>query len=219
MLTDENKHIWNMILPKRLRKMYDILQERTRYITLLTEAVDDGHNQAALLRSAESFGVQDVHVVTGKAPFLPAKSISKQAEEWINVMKHPSIRDAIGQLKANGYHIAASHLSNTSVPLENLSFHKPTVLLFGNEHEGVSEEALQYADEQFIVPMNGFMQSLNISVAAAISLYEATQKARIIASEKYYLTKEEQKHIYEQWMMKTLNPKVRELVKAGVITQ
>lgn len=65
-LHENNQHIWEMILPKRLRRMYDILNKRTEYVSVLTEAVDDGHNQAAILRSAEAFGVQNVHIVTGQ---------------------------------------------------------------------------------------------------------------------------------------------------------
>ncbi len=110
LLDDDNRLLAEMILPSRLKRMYDVLSARTRYITILTEAVDDPHNQAAVLRSAEAFGIQDVHVVTGAAPFEPNKWVTRHADKWLTVHKHSSIERAIRHLqqKATKYMQATS---------------------------------------------------------------------------------------------------------------
>ncbi|WP_369826933.1 TrmH family RNA methyltransferase [Geobacillus sp. 46C-IIa] len=209
LLTEQTRPAWEMILPKRLKRMYDVLNERTRYITVLMEAVDDPHNQAAVLRTAEAFGVQDVHIVTGKAPFSPNRLVTRYADQWLTLHRKPDIETAIGDLKRQGYQVYASYLGEGAIPLSDLNVSKPTVLLFGNEHSGVSEEALCLADGTFIIPMYGFVQSFNISVAAALALYDVTERARRQAGKRYYLSLEERKALYEQWMWQTLHPRVR----------
>ncbi|RAK20531.1 tRNA (guanosine-2'-O-)-methyltransferase [Anoxybacillus vitaminiphilus] len=218
LLTEENRIVWEMIVPERLKRMYDVLNRRTRYITVLTEGVDDPHNQSAVLRTAEAFGLQDVFVVTGKAPFRPNKFVTRNADKWLNIYQKPDIATAIKDLQASGYQVFASYLGEETIPLKEMDLSKPTALLFGNEHSGISEEAIRLADGKFMIPMQGFVQSFNISVAAALSLYDVTERARKIAGERYYLTREEKKEIYEKWMMDTLNPRVRKMIEIGAIS-
>lgn len=209
LLTEQTRLIWEMILPKRLKRMYDVLNERTRYITVLMEAVDDPHNQAAVLRTAEAFGIQDVHVVTGRAPFSPNRLVTRYADQWLTLHRQPDIKTAISDLKQQGYQVYASYLGEGTIPLSEVNVSKPTVLLFGNEHSGVSEEALRLADGTFVIPMYGFVQSFNISVAAALTLYDVTERARRQVGRRYYLSHEEKKTLYEQWMWQTLHPRIR----------
>ncbi|AMX84983.1 RNA methyltransferase [Geobacillus subterraneus] len=209
LLTEQTRPVWEMILPKRLKRMYDVLNERTRYITVLIEAVDDPHNQAAVLRTAEAFGVQDVHIVTGKAPFSPNRLVTRYADQWLTLHHKPDIKTAIADLKSQGYQVYASYLGEETIPVSDIDLSQPTALLFGNEHSGVSEEALCLADGTFIIPMYGFVQSFNISVAAALALYDVTERARRQAGTRYYLPPEERKALYEQWMWQTLHPRIR----------
>jgi tRNA (guanosine-2'-O-)-methyltransferase len=213
LLTEENRLIWEMILPERLQRMYEVLQKRTRYVTVLTEAVDDPHNQAAVLRTAEAFGVQDVYVVTGKAPFQPSPLVTRHADKWLTLYQKPDIITAIRDLQAKGYQVYASYLGEGTIPLSDIDVSRPTALLFGNEHSGVSQEALRAADATFMIPMYGFVQSFNISVAAALSLYDVTERARQQAGERYYLSFTEKKELYETWMWQTLNPRLRKQLK------
>lgn len=209
---EDDLEVLEMIVPGRLHRLYNVLAERTRYISILLEAVDDGHNQAAVLRSAEAFGVQDITVVTGRAPFQPHELITKSADKWLTIRRQPDIRTAINHLKKKGYQVFASHLSEQAVPLEQLDVNRPTVLIFGNEHSGVSEDAVRYADGTFVIPMKGFVQSLNISVAAALSIKFLTDKARRMAGGKYYLTVEEKREIFREWMLKSLNRRLRTII-------
>lgn len=209
-LTEETRLIWEMILPERLKRMYDVLQKRTRYITVLTEAVDDPHNQAAVLRTAEAFGVQDVYVVTGKAPFQPNPLVTRHADKWLTLQQKPDIVTTIKGLQAKGYQVYASYLGEGTLRLGDIDVSRPTALLFGNEHSGVSQEAIHAADATFMIPMYGFVQSFNISVAAALALYDVTERARQQAGERYYLSFQEKKELFEKWMWQTLNPRIRE---------
>lgn len=209
LLTEQTRPVWEIILPKRLKRMYDVLNERTRYITVLIEAVDDPHNQAAVLRTAEAFGVQDIHIVTGKAPFSPNRLVTRHADQWLTLHRQPDIETAINDLKQQGYQVYASYLGEGTIPLSDIDISKPTALLFGNEHSGVSDEALKLADGTFVIPMYGFVQSFNISVAAALALYDVTERARRQAGTRYYLSSNEKKALYQQWMWQTLNPRIR----------
>jgi len=216
LLTEEMRPVWEMIMPERLKRMYDVLNERTRYITIITEAVDDPHNQAAVLRSAEAFGLQDVYVVTGSAPFQPNPFVTRNADKWLTVQQKKDIQTAIQQLKESGYQVFASYLGEGTIQLQDMDVSRPTALLFGNEHSGVSDEAIRLADGTFMIPMHGFVQSFNISVAAALTLYDVTERARQYAKEAYYLPFAEKKALYEQWMWQTLQPRLRRMMEMRV---
>lgn len=203
-LKPEDRPLYELLMPDRVKRMYEVLNLRTNHITILTEGVDDPHNQSAVLRSADAFGVQTLHVVEGRAPFKPNSIIAKSADRWVDVVEHASIEEAIDRLKADGYQVYATALSEEAIPLEDVDVSKPTVLLFGNEHSGVSDKALAKADGNFVIPMQGYVQSLNISVAAAISLYDVTTRARHIVSEGYRLPVDDQARIFKDWMIKSL---------------
>lgn len=203
-MKEEDRLLCSMLMPDRVQRMLEVLNTRTNHITVLTEGVDDPHNQSAVLRSADAFGVQTLHVVEGRAKFKPNSIIAKSADRWVDVVEHASIEEAIEQLKADGYQILATALSEEAIPLEDVDVSKPTVLLFGNEHHGVSERALAKADGNFVIPMQGYVQSLNISVAAAISLYDVTTRARHIVTEGYGLSIEDKQRVFKNWMVRSL---------------
>ncbi|MGG3737489.1 TrmH family RNA methyltransferase [Aeribacillus pallidus] len=209
LLLEDNRVYWEMINDERMEKLYRVLNERTRYISLLLEGVDDGHNQAAVLRTADAFGVQDVTIVRGRAPFQPNVNITKSADKWLTIKEKPTIVEAIRDYQQAGYQVFATDLSEKSVYLEDVDVSKPTVLLFGNEHAGISDDARNAADGTFVIPMKGFVQSLNISVAAAITLHYITNKAKEVAKERYYLTLEEKQELLKQWVHLSVPKKLR----------
>ncbi|MBO8172122.1 MAG: RNA methyltransferase [Bacillaceae bacterium] len=213
-LREEDRPVWSMIRPERLKRLYQVLQERTRYVSVVLEAVDDGHNQAAVLRSAEAFGIQNISVVVGSAPFQPNKKVTQSAHKWVTIDRKPDIETAVKDLKAEGYQVLASYLGDDSESIDDVDLSKPTALLFGNEHNGISSEAAELADGKFIIPMRGFVQSLNISVAAAVTLYEITRRARIESGDNYYLTPQEKKDLFQQWVFTNLKPRVREKIQS-----
>ncbi len=213
LLREEERWISDMILPERLMRLHRVLNQRTRYISVLLEAIDDGHNQAAVLRTADAFGVQNISVVEGDKPFHPNKKITQGSHKWLTIKKHPDLRTAVRELKSEGYRICVTYLGGDAVPIGEIDLSRPTVLLFGNEHRGISEEAAELADQKFYIPMVGFVQSFNISVAAALTLQEVTKRAREAAGDRYFLTDEEKRELFLEWIIQTLRPPLRERVR------
>ncbi len=212
-LSPADRPFWELLTLSRLQRMLSVLRQRTLYIVVGMEAVDDGHNQAAILRSAEAFGVQEVAVVTGQAPFQPSERVTQGAHKWLTIRKYPSIHAAMDHLKRRGYRIWASRLDERAVPIDKVDLSRPAAFFFGNEHEGLSPEALRLANGSFIIPMVGFAQSLNVSVAAAITLFHVTRRARQEVGERYHLTPEQQASILRHWL-RTATPAVRRLHRA-----
>ncbi|MDI3326953.1 MAG: RNA methyltransferase [Alicyclobacillaceae bacterium] len=213
-LKEEERALWGMVRPERLKRMYEVVQRRTRYVAAVLEAVDDGHNQAAVLRTADALGVQDVFVITGQAPFEPSQGVTQGAHKWLTVQRKPDIRTAAAELKEAGYRVWASYLGEGAVPLDRMDLSQPVALIFGNEQAGVSEEAVGLADGRFYIPMQGFVQSFNISVAAAIALYEITSRARREAPDRYGLSEPEKRQLFRRWILASLNPRTRERILA-----
>lgn len=209
LLQEKERWICEMVQPERLMRFYQVLNQRTRYLSVLLEAVDDGHNQAAVLRTADAFGIQDVYVVAGNKPFEPNKKVTQGADKWLTIKERPGLQSAITDLKSKGYQIYATYLGEGAVPVQDIDLSKPTVLIFGNEHKGISEEAAGLADGKFYIPMYGFVQSFNISVAAALVLQEVTKRARETAKDRYYLSDQEKRELLLQWIMKTLRSRIR----------
>ncbi len=157
-----------------------MVAQRTRTLTVVMEAFADPQNTSAVLRTAESFGVQEVHVVVGpQKRYDRNKKISQNADKWLEVVRWKDTASCLAALKARGFRVYATHLGEGSGSLAGLSFAEPVALVFGNEHAGVSEEAQRLADACFAIPMRGFSQSFNVSVAAAICLARAVDRREV----------------------------------------
>jgi tRNA (guanosine-2'-O-)-methyltransferase len=168
------------LLPERRARIDAVVAQRTRTLTVVMEAFADPQNTSAVLRTAESFGVQEVHVVVGpQKRYDRNKKISQNADKWLEVVRWKDTSSCLAALKARGFRVYATHLGDGSGTLAGLSFAEPTALVFGNEHAGVSEEARRLADACFAIPMRGFSQSFNVSVAAAICLARAVDRREL----------------------------------------
>jgi tRNA (guanosine-2'-O-)-methyltransferase len=167
----------DFLLPERKARIDEVVANRTRTLTVVMEALCDPQNVNAVLRTCEAFGIQELHVVEGPMKvYDPNKKISQNADKWLDVRRWSSTRDCLAQLKADGFRIYATHLGVDSVGLADLSFGEKVALVFGNESRGVSDEAVALADANFTIPMLGFVQSFNVSVAAAITLARAVDR-------------------------------------------
>lgn len=217
LLKESDRLLWDTIQPERLKRMVHILHRRTRYVSVMMEAVDDGRNQSAVLRSADAFGIQDIHVVRGQTPFQPNPYITQRADKWLTIRRYETIASAVDRLQRKGYRVLASHLDDDAVPVHEIDLSEPTVLLFGNEKSGVSEEALEMANGTFVIPMQGFVQSLNVSVAAAITMSHVTQEAKKAAGTRYFLDETEKRNLLRQWLLAAARPQIRKqaLKKSG----
>ena len=162
---------------QRKKKFLSVLRRRQPNLTIVMEDIHDPHNVSAMLRSADAAGVLEVQLVyvNEKFPKLGRKS-SASANKWIAKNSYKSINDCYEDLHDKGFLICATHLGTTSQSLYDLDLTGKVALVFGNEHRGVSSEAAKLADANFQIPMMGMIQSLNVSVACAVSLYEALRQ-------------------------------------------
>ncbi len=165
------------LVPERKARIDQVVANRTRTLTVVMEALCDPQNVNAVLRTCEAFGVQDLHVIEGvMKPYDRNKKVSQNADKWLDVHRWKDTRSCLEHLRARGFAVYATHLGPGSRGLAELSFAAKVALVFGNEHRGVSPEALALADARYAIPMLGFVQSLNVSVAAAVSIAAAVQR-------------------------------------------
>ena len=157
-----------------------MLARRQPDLTVVLENVHDPHNVSAVLRSGDAVGVLRVHTVytAEERPAVFARTTSASAAKWTEVIHHESVAACYAALRAAGFTVVATAVEPDSVDLYRLDLTAPTALVFGNEMRGVSEEARAGADALAIIPMMGMVQSLNISVACAVTLYEALRQRR-----------------------------------------
>lgn len=167
--------------PERFERINNMLANRQPDLTVCLEMVHKSHNLAAIVRTADAVGVNQIHTI------WPAKSMRLSAhtatgsQKWVDVNIHQNITDAVSQLKKGGMQIVVTNLSSSAKDYREIDYTKPTAILMGQEKYGISKEAIEAADHQVIVPMSGMAQSLNVSVATAVILYEA-QRQRLEAN-------------------------------------
>ena len=165
------------LLPERRERVDRVVAGRTRTLTLVMEAFCDPQNVNAVLRTCDAVGVQEVHVVEGPMkPWERNKKITQNVDKWLEVARWRSTAACLGALRERGFAVYVTHLDEGTRALADLAFDGKVALVFGNEHRGASDEALGLADARFAIPMRGFSQSLNVSVAAAVSLFHAVER-------------------------------------------
>lgn len=175
---------------ERRDKIDKVLRERTYHVCTVLDGIYDRGNVSAVIRSAEALGYQSMHVIESQEHFKEANRVTQGTDKWLDIERYPEPGACVEVLKERGYRIVATELE-ASRPLDEVSFEEPTALVFGNEKDGVSEEVLEAADERVIVPMVGFAQSYNISVCAALCLYEVFQRRRAELGRQGDLSEEE----------------------------
>lgn len=165
------------ITESRKSKLIDVATKRQHSLHLVLENIHDPHNVSAIFRTCDAVGIPNVSLVYNyeKFPKIGKKS-SASAFKWVDKAKYKSVEECYDRLRKDGYKIYASTLADKSVNLFDLDFTGKIAVVMGNEHRGISEEAANLADEVFFIPMFGMVQSLNVSVAAAITLYEAARQ-------------------------------------------
>ncbi|MDC1067547.1 RNA methyltransferase [Candidatus Kapabacteria bacterium] len=160
---------------ERVEKVERVLSNRQPDLKVVMENVHDPHNISAALRSCDATGILDVDLIyhTGQTKPKLGKQSSASAKKWVNCNYYNDLQDCFTNLKKDGFTIFTTHLATDSVDLYEMDFTQKIALVFGNEHEGVTEKALSLSDGNFIIPQVGMIQSLNISVSVAVTLYEA----------------------------------------------
>lgn len=167
--------------PERKQRLSSVLDKRQGNITVVLENVFDPHNISAVMRTADAVGVQDIFILNTRIP--PHKKwgarSSSSAAKWLTIHQFGDAEECFSSLRKRYSTILTTHLSSDAVSLHDIDFSGNIALVFGNEHDGVSEEIRRLADGNFIIPQVGIIRSLNISVACAVTLYEAYRQKSI----------------------------------------
>jgi tRNA (guanosine-2'-O-)-methyltransferase len=168
---------------RRSQRIEGVLRLRQLDLTLVLENVTDPHNVSAILRSCDAVGIDTVHLVFSTEEGLEgrlARTTSASASKWLNVETHTSIEACFDRLRTNGFAIVGTALEERSVDLYTVDFTVPTAIAMGTEVHGLSEEAKSGCDCLLYIPMMGMVESLNVSVASAVTLYEALRQRRAV---------------------------------------
>lgn len=158
---------------ERIERIDHILDGRTYDVAPVVEGVINTGNVSAVMRTAEGLGFQPFHVISNDVPFKHSKRTTQGAQKWLDVHMWDTTPECVSHLKSEGYSVVVTALTDSAVPLEEIDFTRKTAIVFGNEANGCTEAMLEAADQTCILPSPGFVQSYNISVAAAMSLYAA----------------------------------------------
>lgn len=173
---------------------------------MVLENVHDPHNIMAVLRSCDSVGIGTVHVVGDNTPKWASRLGRKSSagtKKWVSVERHDSLEACYGHLRKEGKAIWTTKLGAESINLYQMDLCLPMALVFGNEHNGLTSQALEWADGNFYIPQMGMTQSLNISVAVAVALYEAYRQRAVAGMYlRPELDAEVLENIYQQWIAK-----------------
>lgn len=182
----------------RAERIERVLGRRLARLTAVVENLHDPHNGAAAIRSVEAVGLQDFHTISAWEPFSAVGRITLRADQWIDLHDHPSTREAYAALRAAGFAIWAA-APGGDVTLETIPIDAPLALVFGNERNGLTEEALTDADGRFVIPMQGFTGSFNLSVSAALSVYITAARVRAQLGRSGDLPPARQAALRAQW--------------------
>ncbi len=186
---------------ERRQRIEAVIAKRQDNLTVVLENVFDPHNISAVMRSCDAVGIQEIYVLNTKIPRHKkwGERSSSSAAKWLTIHQFDNADTCFRELKQQYAQILTTHLSGDAVSLYELDLVKPTALVFGNEHSGVSEEIREMADGNFIIPQVGMIQSLNISVACAVSVYEAFRQKKAAG---HYATSQSQSAIYQELSQK-----------------
>ena len=191
--------------PERKQRLTSVLNKRQPDITVVLENVFDPHNISAVMRTCDAVGIQDIYILNNKIPphrKWGAKS-SSSAAKWLTVHQFTNAAECFAELRKYYKKIYTTHLSTDAVSLHQLNLTEPVALVFGNEHSGVSDEIIAMGDGNFIIPQVGIIKSLNISVACAVTLYEAfRQKNNAGHYNQRKLGETESKTLWNEWSLK-----------------
>ncbi|MDX1443525.1 MAG: tRNA (guanosine(18)-2'-O)-methyltransferase TrmH [Gammaproteobacteria bacterium] len=166
--------------PERFATLRDRLDKRQPDLTVLMDDVHKSHNVSAVIRTCDAVGIFEAHAFHADGPLRRHDNTSAGAGRYVGLRQHPDIATGIRHLKDQGFRVLAAHFSDRAVEYRKIDYTQPTALLLGSELNGCSETAAAEADEHVIIPMQGLVASLNVSVAAAVILFEA-QRQRLVA--------------------------------------
>ncbi|MDX1939982.1 MAG: RNA methyltransferase [Saprospiraceae bacterium] len=206
--------------PERLQKIKDVVRRRQLDLTVVLENVRDPHNIGAVIRSCDSIGIREIFVLYTESALQSdyitiGKRTSAGSRRWVDVHYYIDAKTCFDHIKNRYKRVLSTHLDETAASLYNLDLTQPTAFLFGNEHDGLSQEALTYSDGNFVIPQMGMASSLNISVACAVTLYETfrQRQTKQFYDENNLTTALEQQALLEDYLNRQENKETQFMIK------
>ena len=201
--------LYQFISDERKQRFEEVLQYRTRHLTVVLEDIFQPHNASAVLRSCDLTGVQDVHIIENNYTFDVNPDVVMGSTKWLDIHRYnemdfntPAVFE---KLHAQGYQIVATCPHQDDFSPETLPLDKPVALVFGTEKTGITDYVMEHADQFVKIPMYGFTESFNISVSAALLVYTLTRRLHEMTDVDWHLSEEEKEEIRLEWARRTLN--------------
>lgn len=192
-------YLLSYVTPNKKEKMEQVLAWRTRHVSLIMEDIYQAHNANAVVRSAECFGVQDLHIVEDRFKFKAAATVAMGATKWMSFHQYQSVEKCFDTVRSQGYRIIATTPHLKAQSLYDLPLDRKCALVFGTENIGLTAYALEHADEYVTIPMFGFTQSFNVSVSVALCLQRIMHTLHNSAI-AWQLTEQEKQDVMLEWL-------------------
>jgi tRNA (guanosine-2'-O-)-methyltransferase len=198
------KYLGQFITDHKKSAIEKALSKRTKHLTVVLEDIFKPHNASAVIRTCDCFGLQDIHIIEKTDQYKVNPFVTRGASQWVDLHKYfkagtNSVDTCFSSLRENGYKIYGTSPAPTSISIYELQPTEKVALVFGNEHEGISEEVKTKSDGLVYIPMLGFTDSFNISVAASIFLYDLVKKAERLNLPEFHLSEAEKKLLRLKW--------------------
>lgn len=201
-------YLKDFISDARWNRINEVLDGRTQHLTVVLEDIYQPHNASAVLRSCDGFGIQDVHVIENENQFDASSQITIGADQWLSINRYneeakDNVSVCFSNLKNQGFQIVATTPHENDHNLNELDISKPTALVFGTELDGVTDQVMEQSDAFVKIPMAGFSESFNISVSAAICLYDTSTRLRQ-SDIDWGLSAEKREELLLEWVKKSI---------------
>lgn len=201
------EYLEGFVSDRRRARLREVLEERTRHMTMVLEDVYQAHNASAVLRSCDCFGIQDVHFIENRNKYKVSEDVAMGSQQWLSISRYTkeenNTLDCLQSLKKKGYRIVATTPHFNAKDVSGFDVSKPFALVMGTELTGISKDVLDMADECVLIPMYGFTESFNISVCAALCMYDFTTQIRKKVP-GYRLNETEKEDLYIEWLQASI---------------
>lgn len=174
----EEHPLAEQLTERRKERIVEVVEQRLASVTVVMENLADPHNVSAVVRTAEGFGLDAVHVVEQPNKYVRSPAIVRGADRWVRVERHRGLNRCLSDLMAAGFTLCAADVGPGAVPIEEVPVGRPLAVIMGSEREGLTKSAKSIADVRFWVPMSGFTESFNVSVSCALALFDLTRRRR-----------------------------------------
>ncbi len=204
---EQKKFLESLLSAERIDNLHRVLDFRLGDITVVLDNLFDPHNIGAIIRTVEALGVQDIYIIEKDTePDMSAK-VTKYSDKWVSIHTYKNAEECVADLKKNKFTIIAAQMTKQAISSDEFKItqNSKIAIVVGNEHAGISEKIYELADVHVIVPMYGFTESFNVSVATALLLRDFVRKKRaVIHPETGTLNENRKKNLYNQWLQKAV---------------